>query len=729
MDMGSKGLCRNLMLFLLMVGSSAAWNVPVHASEPDCPAYLIEAGFEHNPLVTDPHRIHWNRIRPEHFVPALRHQLEVFKNRFALILGYPYEPDFISTVLAVELSSQEFNRTLNLYAIYQLNHQTPEFQAIQGEVDALENDFNDLVFQNRKYYHRVAAALKKLKPGTEEYAMTREVFEGLCERGVHLPKTQREELGRIERRLSDLRSEFDQNRILRTNSIRVRVQDLSVLEGLPERWLEIVKQSRDSDGIYWIPLKNHSLVTQILENVKSSKFRKKIFHAGSSRAVAEKVITAEEAGAAWSVDNRPVLLEIITLRQKRARLLGLGNYAEGALKDRMAGSIEQVHKFYQDLLPGIQTLAAREKSELETFAKEQTPSLRRLDSWDRPFYLKRLYQQKYQLDEDLISEYFEVNHTVSSVLGFYSDLFGITFERLEGVASWLPDVEVYRITDPKNGEMLSELHVDLYSRNTKQSGAWKASIQKAGATAWGRKSGIMEVTLNIDRAPEGQPTLLRIDEVNTLFHELGHAMHEAFSKTQYTMLAGTSVMRDFVEFPSQLMENWLYTPEFLNRGAIHYQTGERIPAEWVARIRDSDRFQIGNQIRRQIMLGLIDLHWHSSSEDFSSAPAHLVDEFEKDIYLRYGVDHAKEFSPFSPNFGHIFSGGYAMGYYSYLWGNMIEADGFDYWYSDPTLFRAKAQQLREAILSHGGTRDPNELYRAWTGRDYSPMPFLKRIGL
>jgi Zn-dependent oligopeptidase len=716
---------RFLVISLLLQGALA----PVHAHELDCPAYLIEAGFEHNPLVTSPHGIHWDRIRPEHFVPALRHQFEVFKNRFALILGFPYEPDFISTVLSVELSAHEFTRTLDVYAIYSLNHNSLPFQAIEREVDALQDDFYELIYQNRKYYNRVSAVLKKLKPGTEEYEMTRQVYEDFRERGIHLPQAERKELSRIERRLTRLRSQFNQNRMLQDNSVEIKVTDLQVLEGLPEKWLEMVKQSRDHTGAYRIPLKNHSLVTQIMENVHSSEFRRKVFFAGASREVSQRYITAEEAGASWDVDNRPVLLEIITLRQKRARLLGLNNHAELVLKDRMAGSTLQVHQFYEDLLPGIQALANREKAELEQFARTLNPSVGRLEPWDRAFYVKRLYQQKYHLDEDKVSEYFEVNRTLRSVFDFYEDLFGIRIEKLEGASSWLPEVEVYRISDRTTGEVLSELHVDLYTRDTKSPGAWKASIQKAGSSPWGRQGGVMEITLNVDRAPEGRPTLLRIGEVNTLFHELGHAMHEAFSKTHYTMLAGTAVKRDFVEFPSQIMENWLYTPEFLNRGAIHYQTGERIPEEWIERIRDADRFRIGTGLRRQIMLGLIDLHWHSTSEDFSSAPAHLVDEFEKGIYDRYGVDRLEEFSPFSPSFGHIFSGGYAMGYYSYLWGNMIEADGFDYWYSDPSRIHEKARALRETILSRGGTRDPNELYRAWTGRGYSTAPFLKRIGL
>lgn len=696
---------------------------PVHAGDPDCPGYLLPAGLEHNPLLTSPHSISWARIRPEHFVPALRHQLETFKTRFAFILSYPYEPEFASTVLAVDLSAQEFSRTLSIYSVFSGNHNTPEMQAIQDEIDSIANDFSDLVLQNKTYYQRVAAVLKKLPEGSEEYEITRQTHEEFRERGIHLSKAKREELSRIERRLTKLGSEFDQNRILQHNAVRVKVTDLHELEGLPENWLVLLKLHRDPSGTYWIPMSNHSLLTQLLENVHSSDFRRKVYFAESSPEIAKNYISAEEAGASWTVDNRPILLEIITLRQRRARILGQDTYAEGVLKDRMAGSIEQVRKFYQDLLPGIEELANREKNELEKFAGKK------LNPWDRARYVKQLYQQKFNLDQDKISEYFEVNRTVRSVLDFYADLFDIRIEKIENAETWLKDVEVYRISERRTGEVLSELHVDLFTRSTKSGGAWKASIQKAGATGGGRQRGILDITMNLDRAPEGHPTLLRIDEVKTLFHELGHAMHESFSKTWYTSLAGTNVTRDFVEFPSQLMENWLYTPEFLNQGAIHYQTGERIPSEWIDRIREAENFRVGTQVRRQMMLGLIDLHWHSTSADYSSAPASLVDEFEKDLYDRYGVERLAEFSPISPGFSHIFSGGYAMGYYSYLWGNMIEADGFDYWYSDRKLIHEKARALKEAILSRGGTKDPNELYRAWTGRNYSAGPFLKRIGL
>jgi Zn-dependent oligopeptidase len=729
-----------VLVQVLVLGFVAGAIPAARAMDPGCPEYLLDTNVAHNPLVYSEEfqngTIPWARIRPGHFIPALKHQLQEFEVRFRFILSFPDPANFVNTVLAVQLSAQEFERTISIYSIYSSNHNTPQIQRIQDRVSDLENTFYERMMQNEVYFERVTEALKGLRPGTEEYEITRRIHQEFLERGINLPKSERVELSLIERRLSELGSKFSNQVRIQDNAVRVKIADLSVLDGIPEKWIQWVKDTRDEAGFYWIPLKNHSLVTQIMESARSPELRRKVFFAESSQEVASRYITAEEAGDAWKVDNRPVLLEIVALRERQAKILGHQSFAEAVLKDRMAQSTEQVRKLYDDLLPGIQVLAEREKRELRAFVKSIDPTLTVIQPWDRSYFVKRQYQQKFNLDPDRISEYFEANRTISAVLDFYSGLFNIRFEKLPNAASWLPEVEVYRIIDGSTGYPISELHLDLYTRSTKSGGAWKASIQKAGVTSGGRQRSIQEITMNLDHAPNGQPTLLRISDVNTLFHELGHAMHEAFSKTHCTTLAGTCVMRDFVEFPSQIMENWLYTPEFLSKGARHYQTGEPMPADWIERIREADRFRIGTRLRRQVMLGLIDLHWHSNGTDFlnpagnlpADLPANFVQEFEKGLYEQYGIERMSEFSPISPSFTHIFSGGYAMGYYSYLWGNVIEADGFEYWVSDPARIKEKALKLKE-VLSKGGTVDPNELYRAWTGKPYSVDAFLRRCGL
>jgi Zn-dependent oligopeptidase len=679
--------------------------------------------------VSDLRAIDWPGVEPAQLLPALREQFEQFKIRFNTILDAKSPPTFQNTVLAVDLASAEFDRIRSVYSVFRYNHRTPALDSIQNEINLISTDYSTLVLSDRRFYERVSRLLKKLTPGSEEYQITKGIHDAFLERGIQLSAADQEAMAGIHRRLGELATEFDRNRLILKNSVRIKVQNLEELKGLPEAALNQVRASQDLEGYYWIPLKNQMLVTQILEKVESSSFRKKVFFADFPKMTASKYITAEEAGETWSIDNRPVLVEIANLRQRLAQIQGRQHFAEGALRHRMAGTVERVQQFYQDLLPGLSKLVAQEKAELLQFVQSLNSKIEKVDPWDRSYYSSKLFHEKYRLDEDRLSEYFEVKRTVQSVLDFYSDLFDIRFEKVPATLSWLPDVEVYRIIDQASGKELSELHLDLYSRETKTAGAWKLSLQKAGLAQEGRQGSVMEITLNLNRAPGDQPTLLRINEVKTLFHELGHGVHEAFSKVKYQNLAGTSVARDFVEFPSQIMENWLMTPEFLEKGAIHYQTGERMPAEWIERIRESKKFRIGGRLRGQAMLGLIDLKWHTLTEPFPLESLLKVDELEKAIYREQGLEVSEDFSPTSPTFAHIFSGGYAMGYYSYLWGNIIEADGFEYWYSDRSKIKPKALQLKRVLLSQGGVKDPNQLYRAWTGRDFTPAAFLRRSGL
>ena len=700
-------------------------------AEPKNPCSELSIGPESSRkhLLSDQTQIRWAEIAPEHILPALKKQLRLFRGRFQAILKSQELPTFENTILAVDYASEELERTISVYSVLSSNHNTEALRNIQKEVNELLSELNDLIYTNKKLSERVAEVFKQQTPGTEEYEIARDFYESFAERGIHLGKTERGELKKIYQRLSELGDEFDHHRMIQRNAIRIKIEDLSELEGISPESIEKVRASLDEHGNYWIPLNRPALVSQIMEKAASSSLRKKIYFSGSVRELAQKYLSPEEAGLAWSVDNRPILLEIVNLRQRLATLTGRARYADRVLPNRMAKSVERVEGFYQELFPGVQKLAAREKAELLKFAQSLTPGLTEVAPWDQSYYVTKLYEQKFRLDDDQIAEYFEANRTLRSVLDFYSNLFEIRFEKDLHAKSYLPEVEVYRIFDVETGSLLSELHLDLYTRETKSQGAWKASIQKAGLTPRGRETSIMEITMNLERASAGKPTLLQIHDVNTLFHELGHAMHEAFTTVKYRNLAGTSVTRDFVEFPSQIMENWLYTPEFLNTGAIHYKTGKSIPKEWIKRIRDAENFRAGTSIRRQMILGLIDLKWHTLTEGAPVSIPEFVDLFEKSLYQEYEVPYFSEFSPISPGFSHIFSGGYAMGYYSYLWGNMIEADGFDFWYSDKSKIKEKALALRSLILSRGGSVDPNELYRAWTGRDFSAKAFLKRSGL
>jgi peptidyl-dipeptidase Dcp len=682
-----------------------------------------------NPLLIDRSKIHWSQIQAEHFLPAIRHEYGGFQEKLSRIVSDPSQPTFENTVFALEEAGEAFSRILGVYSVYVSNHNTQAIREIQDEINGLTEDYMDLIFQNERVYSRISSVHGSLQKGTEEFELTERWLEGFTERGIHLDQARRSELARVHRRLGVVEDQFERNLLVQANSIQLKVRDLKELGGLPSKWMEEVKALKGADGCYWIPLKNEVLIQHLLENVRVPSFLKKVYYADFPRAISQNYLTPEEAGEAWSVDNRSVLLEIVDLRQRLAGLLGGGTYADQVLKGRMAGSVDRVRKFYEDLIPGVLKLAERERKELFRFAQSFDPMIRKIEPWDRARYLKWLYDSKYAISEDQISEYFEVNHTVKTVFDFYGDLFNLRFERIPGAETWHPEVDVYRVIDTESKRTLAEIHLDLYSRETKTGGAWMAPIEKGSHSSVRTRSAILSVSLNLDRALGGKPTLLRLDDVSTLFHELGHAMHEAFSGVRHASLAGTAVTWDFVEFPSQIMENWLYTPEFLKKAAIHHQSHMPMPRDWLKPIQESAGFRMGTRLRSQILLGLVDVHWHTTDASLVHAPADLVDEIERGLHEKNGFDYSLDYSPISPSFSHIFSGGYAMGYYSYLWANMIEADGFEYWYSDPSKVKEKALRLKSVLLSKGAALHPDELYRAWTGRDYSVNAFLKRSGL
>jgi Zn-dependent oligopeptidase len=682
-----------------------------------------------NPLLSDSPNIPWTETKEAHLVPALQFQMEAFKRRFQQILEQPAEPTFENTVLAIDFASEGLDRVFTLYSLYSSCLRTPAFKAIQKEVIALSSELTHLMMTDRRYFDRVDRLRAQLPKGSEEYEIVDDLYDSFVQNGIHLSPENQLILKETNQRLSELSQLYRNQSEGRRASIRIKVTDAADLKGLNAQNRQALMEKRDAAGNFWIEITNNDLISDILENSPVESLRKRVFYAEAKPTVARKYLTEEEAGEAWKIDNDATLIEIANLRIRVARLLGYQTYADLALKDRMAKNIGNVRQFYQALVPGVIQLADKEKTDLLKFAQTLDPKVQKIDPWMRGYYATQMEKALFSVDQEKIREYFELDRTLRSVFDFFSDLFQIRFERDSSVKSYLPEVQVYRIVDSETGKLLSELHLDLFLRpETKNTGAWKASYQKAGLTSRGRQTSILGIALNLTRAPEGLPTLMRLDEVNTLFHELGHGVHEALSSVKYQSLAGTSVARDFVEFPSQIMENWLYTPEFLEKDAVHYQTGEPIPQDWIEKLKASMKFMAGSAIRRQATLGLIDLSWHTLSEPLAYADG-FAEEFERGVYSSYSIPIEGDFNPISGRFNHIFAGGYAMGYYGYLWGNVIEADGFDYWSADRTQIREKALQLRHALLSQGGVRDGDVLFRAWTGRDYSPAAFLKRNGL
>jgi Zn-dependent oligopeptidase len=426
--------------------------------------------------------------------------------------------------------------------------------------------------------------------------------------------------------------------------------------------------------------------------------------------------------AALRTANEKVVLETIELRGQLAKELGFESYADLVLEDRMAGSPERLRKFYQDLMPEIKRLAANEKRAITRFQNTH-PELG-LDA-----AVAGLKNKLYHVDDNQFLPYFELGNTVRGTFDFLEEMFEIKIVRLQDVKSFSPEVMVFQVLDANTQKVISELHLDLFSRATKRQGAWMATLRAGGLGANGNEFPIVGVFLNMKVPPAGKGVLLRPAQVKVLLHELGHALHESFSTLKYKEFAGARVKRDFVEFPSQIMENWLTTPEFLAKVSKHYATKEPMPIELAEQFKKSEGFLAGNAAERQMQLGIIDFSWHELSDPHFSENCDFVCDFERKSLKEFSIRTDKDYTPVSPHFMHVFGGGYAMGYYGYLWAKMIEQDGFEYWHQDPASIHEKAMRLRNEILSQGGLTDPNELYRKWRGHDFSSEAYLKSIGL
>ncbi|SMG38979.1 M3 family metallopeptidase [Arenibacter troitsensis] len=669
-----------------------------------------------NPLLTPFDTAPFSKIKNEHFKPAFLQAIEDARLEIDAIANSKEAPTFENTVAALDFAGQQLDRVSSVFFNLNSAETNPEIQKIAQEVSPLLSEFSNDITLNEELFKRVKTVYDQrndLELTTEEQTLLDKKYKSFSRNGANLPLDKKKRLREIDAELSKLKLQFGENVLAETNKYEMHLTNEEDLDGLPEGEKEAAAQlakSKDKDG--WLITLDYPSYIPFMKYASNRKLRKEL-----SIAFGSKGFHNDE------LDNQKNIINIANLRHERANLLGYKTHAHYVLEERMAETPEKVHQFLQELLEKAKPAAEREFAELEIFAK-QLDNIDRLEKWDGAYYSEKLKQKLFDLDDEKLKPYFKLENVIAGVFKVATKLFGLQFEEVFDIDKYHPDVKTYRIYD-KDKNLVSLFYADFHPRPGKRGGAWmtsyKAQYVQNGINVRPHISNVC----NFTKPTASKPSLLTFNEVTTLFHEFGHGLHGMLANTVYPGLSGTSVYWDFVELPSQIMENWCYEKEALELFATHYQTGEVIPMELVEKIKDSATFQEGMATLRQISFGLLDMSWHGTDlSGISNVKEQEVKAFEPtDLYPECPE------TCMSTSFSHIFQGGYSSGYYSYKWAEVLDADAFAYFKEKGIFNQEVATKFKDNVLSKGGTEKPMELYKRFRGSEPKIEALLKRAGL
>ncbi len=676
------------------------------------------------PLTLKDQALPFNEIKVEDYIPAIHEAITEAKKNVELIKAHK-ETSFENTIVALEQASEKVDRISNIYfnlfsAEANVAHQALA-QQISPVLSAFASDvsLDEAIFQKIKfvYDNRVQLNLKG-----EDLKLTEKTFKDFSRNGALLDAAKKKELRELDQELSVLSPQFSENVLKATNSFELWIDHETDLEGLPDGAREAAAQAAEHKGKkgQWLfNLQAPSMIPFITYSAKRH-LREKLWRASSAKCFGGEF------------DNQPIVKKIVTLKGKRAQLLGYKDYAEYVLEERMAKNSETVFSFLTGLLEPSKKAAERDLKEVQEFRKKLEGNIEghlednnEIKPWDFAYYSEKLKEQKYAFNEEDLRPYFKLENVIEGVFEHSRKLFGLTFKPTTEIPTYHPDVKTYEVFSEKNNEYVGLFYMDFFPRETKKGGAWMTNYREQGLWSNQVRRPHVSIVCNFTKPTPTKPSLLSYDEVRTLFHEFGHALHGLLSQCKYRSLAGTNVYWDFVELPSQIMENWTEEKEGLDLFARHYQTNELIPPEMVAKIKKASLFQSGWMSLRQVTFAMLDMKWYTTD----AARITDVDQFETEALSATRLLPKVPGTNMSCSFGHIFGGGYAAGYYSYKWAEVLDADAFEY-FKEKGLYNSEvATKFKDSILSRGGTAHPMDLYKEFRGREPDPKSLLKRSGL
>ena len=669
-----------------------------------------------NPLLTPFETAPFSKIKNEHFSPAIHHFIAVTKTQINEISENKEAPTFKNTIEALDGTGIQLDRITSIFFNLNSAETNDEIQKIAQEISPALSDFKNDLLLNEKLFKRVKQVYENrtsLSLNKEQTMLLKKNYIGFTRNGANLSYKDKDKLREIDGKLSKLKLQFGENVLAETNKFYLQITNEKELSGLPDGVIEMAAQTaKEKKMTGWVFTLDYPSYVPFVTYSNLRELRKKITIAFGQRAFKNNVN-----------DNQASILEIVNLRHQRAQLLSYPSHAHFVLEERMAKTPEKVLEFLTELLEKAKPAAQSEFKKLEDFAKE-LDGIDQLEKWDAAYYSEKLKQKLFDLDDEKLKPYFKLENVIEGVFKIAHKLYQLNFKEVYDVDTYHKDVKTYEVTD-QNKDFIALFYADFHPRAGKRSGAWMTSFKAQYKSNTKNERPHISNVCNFTKPTKSKPSLLSFNEVTTLFHEFGHGLHGMLANTTYKGLSGTNVSWDFVELPSQLLENWCYEKEALELFAKHYKSDEVIPMELIEKIKASATFHEGMQTLRQISFGLLDIAWHGKD------PSNIknVKEFETLSFSATQLYPDVKNNCMSTSFSHIFQGGYSAGYYSYKWAEVLDADAFKY-FKDHGIFNKKiAAKFKDTVLSQGGTCDPLELYIKFKGSKPNPEALLKRAGL
>lgn len=658
----------------------------------------------------------FDKIKEDHYKPAFEQAIVLGRAQIDSITSQTDPATFENTIEALELAGKELTSVSAIFFNLNEANTSDNMQQIALELSPMLSEYSNDIILNHKLFLRIKEVYSKrdsLNLTPEQLRLTEETYKNFARNGANLEGEAKDQFREISKELSQLTLKYSQNVLAATNEFSMHIQDSSVLTGLPPFVLDAAAseaKERSLDG--WVFTLQEPSFGPFLKYSSNRELREKMWRAYSSKALNGKF------------DNQENIKSIVTLRQKKAALLGYPTHAAYVLEENMASTPEKVNNFLEELITKTLPYAKAELNEIESYALangfEGT-----FMPWDFSYWSEKYKSEKYAINDQLLKPYFRLENVENAIFALADSLYGLKFTQNKSIPVYHPDVKVYEVND-QSGQFISLLYIDFFPRASKRGGAWMTSFREQSIVNKEEKRPFVSLVLNFTKPTETSPSLLTFYEVTTLLHEFGHALHGMLAQGTYSSLTGTNVVRDFVELPSQIMENWATEKEFLKSFAKHYQTGEAIPDELIDKIIAARNYLSGYQNVRQLSFGINDMAWHNltNPEQVTNIVA-----FEQNALKKTRLLPQPDSVALSTSFGHIFAGGYSAGYYSYKWAEVLEADAFSLFKEKGIFNKEIAASFRDNILSRGNMEDAAQLFRNFRGRDPRPEALLEKFGM
>ena len=667
---------------------------------------------------TTPHQTApFDKIRIEHYEPAVLEGIKQHQAEVDAIVNNPEAPTFENTVVALEYAGDMLNRVLSVFFNLNSAETSDEMQALAQKLSPILTEHSNNVSLNEALFARIKTVYEttdKSALTTEQQRLLQSTYDGFARSGANLNDEDKAKYRELTTELSQATLAFGQNTLKATNSFALNVTDSARLKGMPESLLEAAAQTAKEKGQEgWTFTLHAPSYSPLMMYCEDRDLRRQMYMAYNTQCVQDN-----------ENNNEELVKKIVNLRLAIAQLLGYESHADYVLENRMAENADNVNQLLDQLLEAYLPAAKEDVKAVQEIAARTEGKNFELMPWDWSFYSEKLRSEKYSLNDEMVRPYFKLENVIKGVFGLATRLYGITFEENKEIPVFHPDVKAYDVLD-KDGSYLAVIYTDFFPRAGKRSGAWMTSYQEQFVKDGVDNRPHVSITMNFTKPTASKPALLTQDEVETFLHEFGHALHGIFAATTYPSMGGTNVYRDFVELPSQLMENFLPKKEFLSTFAYHYETGELIPDELIERIVRAQNYNAAYACIRQLSLGILDMAWYSRTTPFEGD----VLAYEQKAWESTRLLPTVEGTNMTTHFGHIMSGGYSAGYYSYKWSEMLDADAFSLFEEKGLYSEEVATSFRKNILEKGGSEHPKELYRRFRGQDATIDALMKRDGI